>query len=242
MAEVDTGRCEPLLPGFAVAVAGVGGFGGYDVSRDGSQVVMTAADSSDKLRLWIAPLDRRLPPRQIPDVEGGHPKFGAAGDVFFRRVEGTSAFVYAVQQNGSGLRKVTNLPIAGIVGESLDREWLALSSHTAGGLVLFQEHRGIQLLVKVPPPTKLGWTGDGKHLFVQDLAVEDRANAYVLPLSPGQLVPDSMLQRLVPDRQFVNIPGARIISERDVIPGPTAEVYAFTRSSVQHNLYRIPLP
>jgi len=34
----------------------------------------------------------------------------------------------------------------------------------------------------------------------------------------------------------------RIIPMGEVVPGPTADIYAFTRESVQRNLYRIPLP
>src|SRR2546421_7426450 len=40
--------------------------------------------------LWLAPLDRHSPPRQIPDIEGEQPVFGATGEVFFRSEEHTS--------------------------------------------------------------------------------------------------------------------------------------------------------
>jgi hypothetical protein len=36
--------------------------------------------------------------------------------------------------------------------------------------------------------------------------------------------------------------GVRTIPEADLVPGPTADIYAFTRESGQRNLYRIPLP
>jgi hypothetical protein len=34
----------------------------------------------------------------------------------------------------------------------------------------------------------------------------------------------------------------RIIEAADVAPGPRPEVYAYSRETVQRNLYRIPLP
>ena len=126
VAERDSGRSEPLLPGFAVAVKGLGSIGGYDISPDGRQLVVTSADTGGKLRLWLAPLDRSSPPRQIADIEGEMPFFGATGEVFFRRVEGTSAFLYRVQQDGSGLRKASDVPIVGITGASPDHNWLSL--------------------------------------------------------------------------------------------------------------------
>ena len=60
--DLESGRAEPLVPGFQVL--------GYDLSADGQQVVMEATDREGKYGLWLAPLDRRSPPRQIPNVEG----------------------------------------------------------------------------------------------------------------------------------------------------------------------------
>ena len=34
----------------------------------------------------------------------------------------------------------------------------------------------------------------------------------------------------------------RWLNARIFTPGPTGDIYAFTRESVQRNLYRIPLP
>jgi len=34
----------------------------------------------------------------------------------------------------------------------------------------------------------------------------------------------------------------RVIASTDVVPGRTADTYAFTIESVQRNLYHIPLP
>ena len=45
---------------------------------------MEAPDSEGKPRLWLAPFDRRSPPRQIPDVEGRTPMIGPSGEIFFR--------------------------------------------------------------------------------------------------------------------------------------------------------------
>ena len=57
----------------------------YDISADGRQVVMETADSDGKPRLWLAPFDRSSPPRQIPNVEGGSPRFGPGGEIYFRQ-------------------------------------------------------------------------------------------------------------------------------------------------------------
>ena len=167
MAELDSGRSEPLLPGFAVALAGT------SVPTEATTFPRTAVRSLWRhltavvsCGLWLAPLDRRSPPRQIPNIEGEQPVFGATGEVFFRSVEGTSAFLYRVQEDGGGLRKAIDLPIVGLMGESPDRNWLALGSR--GGVVIFRVDGGAPLQTRDPGQQRLlAWSGDGKHLFVQ---------------------------------------------------------------------------
>jgi Tol biopolymer transport system component len=241
VAELDSRRSEPLLPGFAVARPGQGSLGGYDISPDGRQVVMAAPDSGGKLRLWLAPLDRHSPPRQIPNIEGEQPVFGATGEVFFRRLEGTSAFLYRVKEDGGELRKAIDPPVVALLGESPDRNWLVLGTQGREGVVIFRVDGGAPLLTQIAPPTEIRWSGDGKHLFVQR-RLSNLGKAYVLPLAPGHLVPESIVHGLPSEQEILKLPGARVIPSSDVAPGPTADIYAFTRESVQRNLYRVPAP
>lgn len=242
VAELDSGRAEPLLPGFAMAPVGPGPRAPYDVSPDGLQVVVMSADAGGKLRFWLAPLDRRTPPRQIPGIEGEQPVFGATGEIFFRRVEGTSAFLYRVQQNGQELRKASDLPITALMGASPDRKWLALGNHVNPGMVIFRTDGGAPLLTRLVSGTRLDWSQDGKQIVVQTVVGNNIGKAYVLPLAPGHLVPESILHGLPSEQEILKSPGARLIVSNDVVPGPTADIYAFTRETVQRNLYRVPVP
>jgi Tol biopolymer transport system component len=63
--DLDSGRREPLLPGFAIAGDQLRN---YDISPDGKQIVVAVRDHEGKTRLWLAPMDRRSPPSQIPNV------------------------------------------------------------------------------------------------------------------------------------------------------------------------------
>jgi hypothetical protein len=242
VAELDSGRSEPLLPGFAVARAGVGSVAAFDISSDGRQVVVASPDSGGKLRLWLTPLDRHLPPRQIPNIEGEQPVFGATGEVFFRHIEGTSAFLYRVQQDGGALRKAIDLPVVALSNASPDRKWMVLGSRADEGLIFFRIDGGAPLRTQLPPAMKLGWSGDGKHMFLEGRGAALLGQAYVFPLPPGQLVPESIVHGLPSEREILKLPGARVIPSIDVALGPTADVYAFTRENVQRNLYRVPVP
>src|SRR6185503_5105263 len=86
VADLASGRSESLIPGFQAL--------NYDISADGLQVVLEVADPDGTSRLWLAAFVHLSPPRQIPNVQGRRPRFGPGGDIFFRRIEGSSGFVY----------------------------------------------------------------------------------------------------------------------------------------------------
>ena len=87
----------------------------------------------------------------------------------------------------------------------------------------------------------LQWSGDGKHLFLHRI-LTSRDKTFVFPLTPGRPLPESFIRGLPSEQDIVKLPGVRVIASTDVVPGRTADTYAFTRESVQRNLYRIPVP
>jgi Tol biopolymer transport system component len=238
LAEIDSGRSESLLAGFALVGNNVG-LSTYDISPDGLQVVVTAADSRGKPRLWLAPLDRRSPPRQISDIEGEQPIFAAGGEIFFRKLEGTSAFLYRVREDGTGLRKAMDVPVIGLGGASRDRQSLLIGApreDISKPLIFFQVAGGAPARLQFPR-LQMWWTGDGKHLFA-----ETEQKTYVVPVSPAHPLPESFAKGFSSYDEIARLPGVSIIPSGEVAPGPTADVYAYTRRTVQRNLYRVPVP
>ena len=65
---------------------------------------------------------------------------------------------------------------------------------------------------------------------------------YVVPLPPGRMFPEIPAAGFRSEHELARLPGVQIIEAADVAPGPTPEVYAYSRETVQRNLYRIPLP
>jgi len=65
---------------------------------------------------------------------------------------------------------------------------------------------------------------------------------YVFPLAPGRPLPENLIHGLPPEQEILKLPGVRVILSNDIAPGPTADIYAFTRESVHRNLYRVPVP
>lgn len=85
----------------------------------------------------------------------------------------------------------------------------------------------------------LRWPLDGRSVFTTPFAGE--AWAWILPLVNGAL-PQIPAGGFVSEKDVASVPGARRVDGTGIIPGPSANVYAFYRGTTQRNLYRIPIP
>jgi hypothetical protein len=88
-----------------------------------------------------------------------------------------------------------------------------------------------------PQPPPLIWSPDGKFLYLNF-----QGSIYAIPLEPGQMLPLLPASGLRTEKDVAALPGARLIPERGAFAGPEPSVYAFTRFSVQHNIYRVQVP
>ena len=234
VADLESGRSEPLAPGFPAL--------DYDISPDGRQVVMEAADAAGKPRLWLAPLDRSSPPRQIPNVEGRKPLFGPGGEIFFRHNEGPSGFLYRIHPDGSGLRKALEQPVLSPSRIPPDGRWIEawapLPGNKPSAVQMFPLDGGSPVVI-------------GSNTLLHGRAVE------ILCGSPAAQFPTARLisfrcrrarscrryhrMDFIPSRKSPDCP-ERIGSTPQALPVRLADVYAFDRRTVQRNLYRIPIP
>jgi eukaryotic-like serine/threonine-protein kinase len=223
VADLESGRSEPLVRGFQAVE--------YDISADGRQVVMWTVDRA----FWLAPFDRSSPPRQIPNVKGSHPRFGPGGQIFFRGEEGHSTFVYRVHPDGTGLRKALVHPVF-LMGEiSRDGRWIVGWAPLPGnGPPAYQAFP-----LDGGPPVHIGafmslsWSLDGRSSFL---------GSYSIPLPPGETLGRIPAGGFHSGKEVARLPGARRIDAQNLVPGPSGDVYAFYRTTIQRNLYRIPIP
>ena len=226
VADLESGRSEPLVPGLPVLE--------YDISSDGRLVVMSTTDGEGKPRLWLMPFDRSSPPVQIPNVEGASPKFGAGDDIFFRHLDGTSVFVYRVHPDGTELRKAFSAPVFLTYPVSPDGRWIVAWAPIGGSgppsMQAFPLNGGT--------PIQLGnfifvsWPMDGRSVLM---------SRYLIPLKPGEALPLIPAGGFRSPDEVSRLPGAHLIDAVGVVPGPSAGVYAFYKTTVQRNLYRIPI-
>jgi hypothetical protein len=65
---------------------------------------------------------------------------------------------------------------------------------------------------------------------------------FVIPLSPGEVLPRIIREGLRSEEDLAKLPGVQVIEAADVAPGQGPDVYAYSRETTQRNLFRIPIP
>jgi serine/threonine protein kinase len=225
--DLKSGLSASLAPGFQSL--------DYDISADGRQVVMEAADREGKPQLWVASFDRQSAPRQIPHVQDRTPRFGPGGEIFFR-LEG---FTYSVRTDGTGLRKALSQPTLLLFGVSPDGRWISAWGPAPRGAMrrAFPLGGGTPVATGTP---ELHWSPDGKLLSISGGPLP-RGRSYIVPLPPGQALPKIPAAGFSSEQEVASLPGARRVNEIEVVPGTSPDVYAFYRGAAQRNLYRIPI-
>jgi serine/threonine protein kinase/Tol biopolymer transport system component len=231
--DLASGHSQRIAPGFQPLE--------YDISRDGHSVAMIVSDTEGKLRVWLAPVNRSSAPRQLPNIEGQNPVFAADGEIFFRRLEGSSAFVYRIRPDGTGLRKALEQPVFYLDSISPDGRWVEIwgpvsgNGYWAAWLVPLNGGRAVFV-----GGTMLWWSGSGDSLWIFRGAVAD-GRTYIVPLARGVALPRIPEGGFHSEEEVATLPGARRL-DTEGAPGPTLGLYAFARNTVQRNLYRIPIP
>ena len=225
IADLESGRSQSVLSGFEVH--------DYDVSPDGKRVVIGTTDPEGKHRLWVVPLDRSSSPTQIPNVEGVQPRFGPGGDIFFRH----SHSAYRVGLNGTELRTAFAEPVYLLWGVSPDGRWIVgwapLQNSGTMAMQAFSLEGGSPVAIG-GSFAFLSWTLDGRTALL--------GGSYFVPLTAGKSLPPIPEGGLHSDAEIASLPGAHRVDEGGIVPGPSADVYAFYRGTIQRNLYRIPIP
>ena len=231
VADVKSRRVDSLLPGLPTL--------DYDVSPDGEHIVVETSGPDGVSRLWIAAVDRQSPPRQLPNLEGRQPRFGPEGEIYFRRQDGAASFVYVVSQDGTGVRRVVEQPVMMTGNVSPDGKWITgWSGVEAAGWQAFPLHGGApRLLGTTRNAAAWQWSAGGYSMIYY---AEAEHATYLVPVAAGEMFPPFPRGGLHSEREVAALPGARKIEE-GAVPGPSQDLYAFHRQTIQRNLHRIPI-
>jgi eukaryotic-like serine/threonine-protein kinase len=239
VADLDSGTEQALLPGLQI--------NGYDVSRDGSQIVFASFSADGKSRLWLARTDRRSAPRLLTPGEGEGPVFAGTDKIYFRRPEGNSFFVYELTISSGLLSKAVPDTVIDPPTVSPDGRWVAVPTMHADdvGLGTYRVYStSDSSSFTLCPYCFVSWTRDARFIFVSfagDALDMATTKTYVVPLSPGKMFPPLPPQGIASVAVLQKLTGAHFI-DTYAFPGPTASTYAYARQSTVRNLYRVYLP
>ena len=67
-------------------------------------------------------------------------------------------------------------------------------------------------------------------------------STFGIPLSPGKSLPAVPVGGVKSAADLAKVPGVIVIDKLLISPGNNPSLYAFTRTSVHRNLYRVPIP
>jgi serine/threonine protein kinase len=236
--DLESGRSEVVVPGFDIVA--------YDVSREMTQVVFAAIDKGGQSHIWLARLDRQLPPRQLSAIVSDSPRFGTSDEIFSRVTEGNAAlsFVYRTKLDSSEPQKVVATPVLFFMSASPDGAWVTAqmpgSVGRAGDTLAFPTAGGMP--VTVCANCSAGWTAGGKALVVTIGGGDPPiTQTIVLALEPGRMLPRLPAMGI---RSVADLAGLSVLSsvQGSLSPGAKPQQYAFGRVATQRNIYRVPLP
>lgn len=238
--DLASGVSEAVFPGLCMR--------SYAVSADNRQVLYTTAIGDGKPRLWIAPVDKSSPPKPIGHLNDRSPYFGPRDEVLFEFTEGTSNYIGRMDQDGSNRSKLIPDPIYRSYGVSSGRRWIVAN---------LQPPAGEPLRGPVAIPTAGGqprnicaseclpiWSLDGKFLFVpvQAPSSTNPGRSLAIPLGPGEDLSALPPEGIKPMAQASDVPGSLSIDRADFVPGKNLSDFAYVKTTMHYNLFRVQVP
>jgi Tol biopolymer transport system component len=247
VADLTGGRSQRLLPGLILSH--------YSLSHDGKKLVLVPEIGGEKTGLFLVDATGAEPPRQISKNIAQHAFFGQTGEIIYE----SGRRVMHINEDGTDDRLAHNQAIIQIMSISPDGRWAIVGAADMGSHGV-----GTTLMQALPlnggEPVTLcdncvvgfgsarmfssfgTWSHDGKWIYIPVRYFQsDSTKTLALPVRPAD-IPAGALIGHTTEEEFSRISGARWILEKDVAPGTSPGIYAFTKGTAKTNLYRIYLP
>ncbi len=237
---VDSGNSEAVFSGISMTA--------FDLSPDGKQVVYTTAAPDGTTQLWLAPMDRSSPAIKLNISGARSPHFGSRGQILFLHSEGNTNYLEQVNVDGSHHSRMFTYPILEFQGVSPSRRWIAAAVSSTPA-------KNLPAIVEIPldgrEPRRIcssyctpKWSTDGKFLFipVEDSSRTGPGRTLAIPVGPGESLPDLPAGGIPPLALPSVVQGAESVSRAWLVPGKDPDHYAWVKTTVHRNLYRISLP
>ena len=197
--------------------------------------------------MWLAATDRSSPARRIVHSGENSPHFRPREQILFRAAEGHFNYLQRMNLDGSGRSKVVPYPIIGIEGVSPSRRWVTAAvplEGTGAAEVEIPTDGRTPLRICAAYCGEPKWSPDGRYLFipVEDATRTSTGRTLAIPAGPGESLPAFPPGGIAPMSDPSAVPRAQSIGPADLIPGNDLSHFAYVKTTVHRNLYRISLP
>jgi eukaryotic-like serine/threonine-protein kinase len=194
--------------------------------------------------VWVAPTDHRSAPHSITSAGNeDSPHFLPDGDLLLRVSEGSTNYLYRLRADGTNRRKTGPAHILDFSGVSPDGRWAIASSEVPN------EHLNVILYAyavdgdaQVPLCTTLCdviWNVHGDYAQVSVLGQD--SGTVVLPARRESGLPDLTAGGIGGITDLKGAKGAKVLTQ-GMDTFVNTGLFAYTRTSIRRNLYRIPVP
>jgi len=236
--DLKSGENDRLLPGYDIETRGF--WKDYMVARDDKHVAFTMKDEKGISHIWIAATDHRGSPVKLESQENEDtPSLLPNGEVIFRAGRDGKNYVYTRRVEGGEEKQVVQEPILNLVEVSPDGKWVVVevsdnqNAEHPYRTVAYPLAGGAAVTLCMSL-CGVGWDTSGAHLVLNH-----RNMAFFMPMEKGSEFPPLGAQgiEMSGDLQKVVKEGGSgyLVVESAVTP----DVYAFARTRVRRNLYRI---
>jgi Tol biopolymer transport system component len=233
--EVDlrSGATQAVLPGFSISE--------FSQSPDGREIVFAALDDEAVSSLWLAPLDRSASPRKLQ--AGAHRARFAPGFIYYVKRTTAGSYVHRMRADGSGDEQIWDAKVVSVATSPDGRYLAATVPISKDGEWMLEVVDWARKRVQPVAVDTIGyWSDDGRSFFVTGGIgkANETAMTYVVPLASADAAPDLPSGGLSDLSQLATSNHAQVVPLR-IVPGRSAESYAFVKQTTQRNLYSVPL-
>ncbi len=231
--DLKTYRSETLFPDLMMEE--------YDISPDGKRVVFRTAG---KQQLMVASLDRRSAPMAVSaPIPLDEVTFASNDEIYFRALDNGHGYLQRAHLDGTGRHNVSDTPITEVLSISPDRQWVVVaepaSSERSTIRTVARSADGSRSVV-LCDYCNVTWSTDEKIIYFNFYFGPGHARQNVaVPTIAGSPFPQLPAHGLTFD-EAIKLPGANRL-EHSIVPAPVPGVFAYQKTIVQRNIFRIPL-
>ena len=230
------GKTERVLPGYSTEE--------YSISADGKMIAFTRVDQKGDSSLWIASTNHSTAPRVLVSSTGGDsPHFLPDGDLLARFSEAGTNSLYRMHADGTNRHQIGSTNIFDLYGTSPDGRWALVSANQPGpdrapGQFAVPVQGGDSVLL-CTVICNMSWDVNGE-LMMFSLFGQGNQGTYALPVFSGTGLPNLPTHGIAQAGDLKNVRGAQFLPVA-VDSAVSPSLFAFTRTNIHRNLYRIAL-